>query len=340
MSAATLATAARRRTWRSVAITTCIALLLIGAAFLAGPRNAFGPDTPTPRLPPPADLAALDGWLARSEAQYPDLLPETAKGVRWHGAPGQRTPWAGVYVHGFSASRLETAPLADRVASTLGANLFYTRLSGHGRDASALGDVRVQDWLADVQEAARIGRLLGQRVLLIGCSSGATLGSWLAMQPSLPADAVVDAYAFVSPNFGPRDKRSDLINGPWGHQIAQAVEGDMRGQPSENPLENRAWTMRYPTRALFPMMALVKKVRESDLSRFQAPVLMLYAEGDQIVDPVQTRAVFERIGSPHKTLERVDYSHTPGQHVLAGDLRDRQATEPMARRIAQWAGGT
>ncbi|MDD4273595.1 MAG: hypothetical protein PHG14_07705 [Desulfobacter postgatei] len=38
-----------------------------------------------------------------------------------------------VYIHGFSATRKETAPLSDLVAKTLNANLFYTRLSGHGR---------------------------------------------------------------------------------------------------------------------------------------------------------------------------------------------------------------
>ena len=60
-----------------------------------------------------------------------------------------QTQWAVVYIHGFSASRMETAPLADTIATALGANLFYARLAGHGRGGAAMGEPSVQDWLAD-----------------------------------------------------------------------------------------------------------------------------------------------------------------------------------------------
>ena len=60
-------------------IVPAYALLLVGLALAVGPRNPFGPDIPTPREAPPADLMALDGWLARGEAVYADLLPETER---------------------------------------------------------------------------------------------------------------------------------------------------------------------------------------------------------------------------------------------------------------------
>lgn len=311
-------------------------LFLALAVYFLGPTNAFGPETPTPRPAPPAELAQLDAWLARQEAVHPDIRPGLAKGVVWHAVPGQRTPWAVVYLHGFTASRLETAPLAERVAAGLGANLFHSRLAGHGRSAAAMGEVTVQDWLADGLEALRIGRLLGEQVLVIGVSTGATLATWLAMQPE-GRDGV--SYAFISPNYGPRNKSSELINRPWGRELALALEGDMRGQPSDDARENLAWTQRYPTQALFPMMALVKRVRESDLAGVTAPVLVLYAEGDQTVDPAETQALFPRLGSTRKALEVVDYSEARGQHVLAGDIRAPGATDRMAQRLVDWAQG-
>jgi alpha-beta hydrolase superfamily lysophospholipase len=84
------------------------------------------------------------------------------------------------------------------------------------------------------------------------------------------------------------------------------------------------------------MMALVEHVRDSDLSRFKQPVLVLYSERDQTVDPAETKQVFARLGSQIKTLEAVNYSESAGQHVLAGDIRAPRATAPMARRIADW----
>jgi alpha-beta hydrolase superfamily lysophospholipase len=84
------------------------------------------------------------------------------------------------------------------------------------------------------------------------------------------------------------------------------------------------------------MMALVKHVRESDLSAFQAPLLVLYATGDQTVDPAETERLFPRVGSSIKVLEKITYSEAQGQHVLAGDIRAPKATAPMAQRVVSW----
>jgi alpha-beta hydrolase superfamily lysophospholipase len=309
-------------------------ILLAVLVFALGPTNEFGPNQPAARAAPPADLVALDGWLAQSEAAFPDIRPDNAKGVVWHQEERTRAPWAVVYLHGFTASRLETAPLAERIAEPLGAHVFYTRLAGHGRSSAAMGEATVQDWLADAQEALAIGRLLGERVLVVGVSTGATLATWLGQQASLSSPN--DVFVFVSPNFGPADKRTELINGPWGQQIAFAVSGDTVGSPAGDPAQDNAWTRVYPTQALFPMMALVEHARESALAQWEAPLLVLYSEQDQTVDPAEIKAAFSRKGGSRNTLKVVDYSEAQGQHVLAGDLRAPQATQRMAQDIVEW----
>lgn len=336
LSAMPAPTPRRSRLWR-VLRPTALVLLVAAGIFAAGPRNGFGPDAPAERAAPPAAIEALDDWLAQREAAVPDLRPGLAKGVVWHAADKARTPWSVVYLHGFSASRLETAPLAEQVAQALGANLFHSRLTGHGRAApEAMGEARVQDWLADTTEALRIGQLLGDKVLVIGVSTGATLATWLALRPEGRA---VAAHVFISPNFGPRDKRSEIINGPWGRQIALALQGEMRGWTPADPREAHAWTTRYPTRALFPMMALVDQVRTSDMSAFRTPLLLLYSEQDKTVDPQLVREVFARMPAANKKAVAVDYSESAGQHVLAGDIRAPKATAPMADAIVQWVRG-
>jgi len=321
------------RWWSKLLLALTLLAIVATVSFFAGPRNALGPNTAASRPPPPADTALLDNWLQSGEATYSDIKPGNAKGITWHSASHQRTPWAVVYVHGFSASRLETAPVTDMVANALGANAFHTRLTGHGRTGAAMAEATPQDWMADAVEAARIGQTLGERVLMISCSTGSTLASWLATSP----DGVrVAAHAFISPNFGPKDKRSELINGPWGKNIAMAVQGESRGWTPDTPQEDGAWTSRYPTRALFPMMALVKGVRDSDLSTFQTPVLVLYSDQDQTVDPVETQSAFTRIGAPLKFMERVSYSKSKGQHVLAGAIKDPDAVTPMVESIVKW----
>ena len=298
-----------------------------------GLSNPFGPDQPNERALVPDALTQLDDWLAESEAAHPDLRPGTAKGIVWHGAQRTRTPWAIAYVHGFSASRLETAPAADQIAAALGANLFYTRLTGHGLSAVAMADATLQDWFADITEAVRIGHMLGERVLLIGCSTGATLATWLALRPE---GELVDAHVFLSPNYGPKDKRAHIANWPWGRQFIQLVQGPLRSSPVLDPRELIAWTNPHPTAAIFPVMALVKRIREADLTGFSKPVLILYSEGDQTVDPEHTRHAFGRLGSAIKTLEPVNYSRARGQHVLAGDIMAPEATTPLVNSVVSW----
>lgn len=324
---------ASRKLWLRIALSAVAAVVLAGSAFLAGPRNEFGANMPSPRPLPPENIALLDDWIKASEAVYPDIKPGNAKGIVWNSSTQQRTPWAVVYLHGFSASRLETAPVTDLVAKALGANAFHTRLSGHGRGGAAMGDATAQDWMADAIEAVRIGQTLGERVLVISCSTGSTLATWLALTPE---GSQVAAHVFISPNFGLKDKRSELINGHWGQKIALALQGETRGWTPETPFEANAWTSRYPTRALFPMMAMIKNVRESDLSVFQTPVLVLYSEKDETVDPIETQAAFTRIGAPLKAIEAVTYSKSKGQHVLAGALKDPAAVAPMVESIVQW----
>lgn len=289
---------------------------------------------PTSRPLPPPDITALAAWLQASEAAVPDIRPGNAKGIVWAGAAGQRAPWAVVYLHGFSASRLETAPLAETVASELGANLFHTRLTGHGRlDPQAMGEATLQDWMADTLEALQIGQTLGPRVLVMGSSTGGTLAAWLGTS----ADAArVSAYVFLSPNFGLKDRRANIVNLPWGQKIALMLHGPTLSSPPASEQEAQAWTTSYPTKSVFPMMALLKSVRDSDLSLFQTPVLVLYSKRDEIVDPAATLATFTRLGSAHKTLVPVDYSQSKGQHVLAGSIKDPAAVAPMANTIVQW----
>jgi esterase/lipase len=118
--------------------------------------------------------------------------------------------------------------------------------------------------------------------------------------------------------------------------LALAITGPELNFPSSNEKENAAWTKSYPTTALFPMMALVKKVRESDVGNFKTPLMVLYSADDLTVDSLETKKLFQRIGSENKKLELVAYSKSDGQHVLAGEIRDPQAVAPMVDSIVKW----
>jgi hypothetical protein len=99
----------RKNVWMT---RLAVGLAAVAATIALGPRNSFGPNQPTPRPTPPAQLSELDAWLAAQESAIPGVRPDAAKGIVWATAEKKRTPVAVVYLHGFSATRQETAPMA------------------------------------------------------------------------------------------------------------------------------------------------------------------------------------------------------------------------------------
>ena len=86
----------------------------------------------------PERLDLLDRYFSKSESRVSGIRDGCEKKFVWHNNKRQQRDLAIVYIHGFSASRMETWPLCDRLAEAIGANLFYTRLTGHGQDGDAM----------------------------------------------------------------------------------------------------------------------------------------------------------------------------------------------------------
>jgi pimeloyl-ACP methyl ester carboxylesterase len=283
---------------------------------------------------PPADPAALDAWLADREAALGDVRPGAEAGIDWVGEAGVRTPLAVVYLHGFSASRAETAPLPERLAEALGANLFHSRLTGHGRTPAAMGEADAAGWLEDAAEALEIGRRIGERVVLVGTSTGATLATLLAAEA--PPDLA--ALVLIAPNFGPKDRRSFLLGWPGARIWVPWIVGAERVVEPENEAHARGWTTTYPSTALVPMQQLVKHVRRAPLERIAVPVLALWCDADTVVDAGRTRPTLARMTGTRVVAEALPAREdpdvpNPSQHVIVGDAFAPGATTPVLERV-------
>jgi esterase/lipase len=321
----------RRRAWLGAVVI--VAGLAMGYA--SGPRYTIGPAR-TPVALPPGPPEVLERYLAERELAVGDVIPGAEKTIIWATPARQQTPLSVVYLHGYSATRQETAPLSDDLARALGANLFYTRLSGHGRAPAAMGEITGTDWLQDAEEALAIGRRIGQRVIVVGTSTGGTLGTWLALQPASEAMA---ALVLVSPNFGPKNALSEVLTGPWGPQLLRLLQGDEYTWTPLNAEQARYWTWRYPSKALLPMMAVVTQVRDAPLEQVQVPTLVIYSPNDQVVNPTRTERAFARFGTATKALQPVLTSEDPDHHVLAGRILAPNDTAMIGAYIRRFLTG-
>jgi esterase/lipase len=308
-------------------------LALLGLAYLFGPVQAL--DTRTVATALPAEAAELERWLAASERRLGDVIPGAEKTVRWAHEDRRRTALAIIYLHGYTATRQEVDPLCDELAAALGANVYYTRLAGHGRKPAAMGEVTGTDWLQDARDALAIGRSIGERVIVVGTSTGGTLGLWLAGQPG--ADDIA-AQILISPNLGPRDSKGELLAGPWGAQLLALLVGEEYRWIPHNAEHARYWNWRYPSRALLPMMALVRHVRESPLEAIRIPTLTIYSPHDKVVDAGQILRAHQRLGAAIKPLYAIENSADPSSHVLAGRVLAPGDTPRVRARILGFVG--
>jgi esterase/lipase len=280
---------------------------------------------------PLADPSAVEPYLATRERREPGITPGAESAVHWLTGQPSRTPLAIVYLHGYSATRQEVHPLAEQVASALGANLFSTRLTGHGRDGKAMLEGTAAAWQADTREALAIGHTIGERVVIISTSTGGTLSTWLA---DAEGSASIAALVMISPNFEAADKALYLLDWPVVGPLLLwwFGEGERSWKPM-NDAQARYWSWHYPWSALVELTRLMKQVETIDKSRITTPTMMIYSPRDQVVDPDAVRNAFEQWGAPRKRLVAYERSNDPSQHVLAGDIVSPGSTAELAQTI-------
>lgn len=314
---------------RKIQIATIIVVALIGIGWwLTPPPLANVAET----IDIPSDV---DAWLAASEqkasAEF-ELIPGTEKRIRWQ-QPGIRTARSIVYLHGFSATRQEIAPTAELVADRIGANLFETRLAGHGHGRLPMYDVRAEDWLQDGVEAIQIGKLLGDDVIVIGTSTGSTLALALADHPAMQQ---VSTLVLISPNMSPADPKAAWLTRPGGPLLARLIAGDTRSWTAHNDLQERFWSTSYPSDATVEVMRLVDRAQMLAGLPMRHSVLMMLSPADTVISPSAAKTTYDALDVPRKLMIEMSGSGDPSNHILAGDILSPDTTESVVENIVDF----
>ncbi|MCA0013652.1 alpha/beta fold hydrolase [Mesorhizobium sp. B292B1B] len=316
---------------RRVVLAVLGLIAILALAFVLGPRV---PVDTTIRFDPSAIGDDPQAYVAKEEAAISGIRDGLEKEIIWaNPMVHARTRLSIVYIHGFSASKGELRPLPDEVAEQLDANLFFTRLTGHGQDGAAMTQGSVNAWINDYEEALAIGRAIGDKVIVISTSTGGSLAAWAATQPG--ASDGVAAIAFISPNFGVKASGAEILTTRWGKQIAELVAGKERSFMPRNALHEKFWTTRYPLAATLPMQALTELAYGAPVEKAKVPALFIFSDSDSVVRPDRTREIAGRWGAPHE-LVPVDDTGDPDNHVIAGDALSPSTTTFLAQRIAVW----
>lgn len=197
---------------------------LFPAAFIAiiflGPRPDYS-DFDGKIEPMNIDLVKLDEKIAAKDKGVQHLKPNNESRLIWADSI-RKTPYSVVYLHGFSASPMEGFPTHENFAKRYGCNLYIPRLAGHGLDdPESFVHLQPKDLIESAKEAIAIGKLIGEKVILMSCSTGSTLSIYLTAQNT----GDVAALIMYSPNIDLKNATSEVLTLPWGLQMACAIAG-------------------------------------------------------------------------------------------------------------------
>jgi pimeloyl-ACP methyl ester carboxylesterase len=301
--------------------------VILGVGYFAGPS----PKTPEYKndMPAvPAQAIALQQYIQQKETAH-KIKPDNEARIIWNNDSSKtKTQYAIVYLHGFSASQFEGAPAHTNLAKMFGCNLYLARMAEHGIDTTdALANLTADGYWASAKEALAIAKQLGNKVILMGTSTGGT--NALQLAAAYPNN--VAALILYSPNIAINDKNAWVLNNPWGLQIARRVTGgNYRQSTDERPTYKQYWNWRYRLEGTVALEELIEtSINKATFEKVKQPVLLLYYYKDeQHQDPVvkvsAMKEMFEALGTlPDKKRQKA--MPNTGDHVIASPLKSSDA---------------
>ena len=282
-------------------------------------------------LPKVSIITGVDHYLEQREKEVLGLQPGVCKEVIWAGKKGKKTKFSIIFLHGFSASKFELSPFPNAIALGLNANIYNARLSGHGCGGEALGHVTVKDWIFDLSEALEIGRTIGEKIIIIGSSTGGTLAAVAASEKN------VSGIIFVSPNFKVRHRFFQFFTLGFARFWIPLILGKYREFQPISKEHAIYWTTRYPIVAVITMATLVKKVVSQNFNKKKCPALFIVSEDDKVVDARKTLKIAEQWGGKSFiNLVKCGPNDDPYSHVLAGDIKSPTQTNKLVKTSLAW----
>ena len=278
------------------------------------------------------DIEDIDNLLESQEKMVRFLRPGTEKYVLWAQGNGVKSKTSIVFIHGFSASRVEIDPVVDLIATELKANVYFTRLRGHGQDGKALGEATYEQLLDDTIEAIEIGKTIGDDVILIGCSTGCSL-----IHIALGQDHDIKAAIYISPNFGPKPIKGQALRIPSAKFLVPLIFGQEHTFVAKNDEYTTCWTTKYPTKALFTIKTTVLAAHQVDHRAIKVPIMMWFSDEDRVVNAKWTRKIASIMGD-NVTLHNPSLTDQddPSHHGIIGDILSPSQTKVAVKKIINW----
>jgi pimeloyl-ACP methyl ester carboxylesterase len=269
-------------------------------------------------------LETIEQWIQEQESKVSDLKTDNNAMISWAGESGVQTDIAFVYLHGFGASRMEAEPVVSKLAEAYKANVYYSRLKGHGRSGvEGFEELTKENYLDSAEDALEVGKLLGKKVVLISTSTGGTLSLHLASKHNDIAGLLL-----YSPFVGLKNPMMGQITTPAGREMFKSmIGGEVQKMDRKDP-ENKYWSTEYHINAYVALIGMLQEtMTEETFEAVTCPVFLAYyykneKEQDQVVSVSAMLDMYEQLGTTVSNKQKEAFPNA-ANHVIASDLRSK-----------------
>ena len=293
----------------------------------------LGPASPKPNLNTTlpqvnSDLVQLEQEIIQSE-QKQKVKPNNQARIIWaNDSLKQKTDYCLVYLHGFSASEEEGAPIHTEFAKRYRCNLYLARLYGHGIVINEpLLDLTPENYMESAKQAIAIGKQLGKNVIIMSTSTGGTQSLYLASE-----HPEIAALILYSPNIKLYDPTAFILTKPWGLQLARLVMGSNYRELEENDTIKKFWYSKYRLEGVVNMQAMLEAtMNDETFSNIKQPVFLGYyykdeEHQDHTVSVSKMLEMFDKLGTTINKKRNIAFPEA-GAHVIASPLTSHSVNE-------------
>lgn len=232
-----------------------------------------------------------------------------------------------VFVHSYLSVPEEIKKCAQFLRNQ-GAWVYGVRLPGHGTSPETLATIKWTDWREALERGFALINGLCKQVFLIGFSAGGSLAMELGSHLDCLSGVVAICPPYLLQDYS---KRFMPPNHVWKKLLAR-WKGNLMSkefvafEPENSEINYR----RNPVAGVNEVGELLQACKER-LPKLNHPVLIIYADRDQVVNPQSGQEIYDHLGTRNKTLvtiasEKHNVLYGPGTskiyHAISAFIRE------------------
>tara|TARA_B100000575_G_scaffold205799_1_gene167198 strand:- start:499 stop:1485 length:987 start_codon:yes stop_codon:yes gene_type:complete len=260
----------------------------------------------------------LKSWINQKESKFKNIKEGNESRIIFYDSVPKKTNISIVYLHGFSGSSQDGFPVHRNIAKKLNSNIYLPRLYAHGLNSDEpLIEYTGEKYLDSAREALAIGKIIGEKVILMCTSTGCSAA--LALAANHPEVAALVMYA---PNIRITHPLDFVATLPWGLYIVRLVEGGKYHYITNTWKDKeKFWTTKYRLEAPIEMQNLLETAMNEDVFiKVKVPTFSGFyykneIEQDNVVSVDAMRMMFKELGTEDSLKLEIAFEDAGGHEI-------------------------